>query len=179
MAIGTRSYARGYLGSGGLPPGIKWLLISNVAVFLLNLLFLRQVRAFAELFWLRPYDVMHGYVWQLATYLFFHASVGHLFWNMVPLWMFGRDLEGAWGTRKFVRFYLFCGIGAGVCVIVAHYLTGSQNVPTVGASGAIYGLLVAAAILWPDRQVLFQFLIPIKMKYFVMITSRPTLHRSL
>ena len=168
MAIGTRSYARGYLGSGGLPPGIKWLLISNVGIFLAYFFF-RDLRVTFDLLGLRPSAVVHGYVWQLATYMFLHAGIGHVLWNMLALWMFGREFEDIWGTRKFLRFYFLCGIGAGVCVVIANYLTGTQDSLTVGSSGAIYGLLMAAAVLWPDRQMLFYLLIPIKMKYFVMI----------
>jgi membrane associated rhomboid family serine protease len=88
---------------------------------------------------------------------------------MLALWMFGREFEQLWGTRRFLRFYFFCGIGAGVCVVIANYLFGNPRVATIGSSGAIYGILLASAVLWPDRQILFYFLIPVKMKYFVMI----------
>jgi membrane associated rhomboid family serine protease len=112
------------------------------------------------------------FVWQLVTYMFIHAGIGHILFNMLALWMFGTEFERLWGTRRFLRFYFFCGIGAGICVVVANYMFGtvaSRSTPTVGSSGAIYGLLLASAILWPDRQILMSFLFPIKMKYFVMI----------
>jgi membrane associated rhomboid family serine protease len=170
MAIGTRSYARGYLGSTGLPPGIRWLLIANVVVFLFH----SFVYDLTRIFGLSPSAVVtRFFLWQLVTYLFVHYNLGHIFWNMLALWMFGRDLETHWGTRIFMRFYMFCGIGAGLCVVLGNYLAhtfaGAPMPPTVGASGAIYGLLMASALLWPDRELLLYFVIPIKMKYFVMI----------
>src|SRR6266849_3587211 len=171
MAFTTRSYARGYLSSGGLPPGIRALLISNVAIFLLQ--FLSQFTGGSELFRyfaLRPADVATRFeIWQLATYMFLHGGIWHILWNMLALWMFGCELERLWGTRRFLRFYFFCGIGAGLCVVVANYLFGDPRIATVGSSGAIYGILLASAVLWPDRQILFYFLIPVKMKYFVAI----------
>lgn len=171
MALGTRSYARGYLGSGGLPPGIRWLLIINVAVFLIYFFF-QDLRAPLDSLGLRPSDVVTRlFVWQLFTYMFLHLGIGHILWNMLALWMFGREFEETWGTRRFLRFYFYCGIGAGICVIIANYLVGTPQVVTVGSSGAIYGLLMAAAVLWPDRQMLFYFLIPLKMKWFVMIVG--------
>ncbi len=123
-----------------------------------------------DLLTLRPSDVVtHGYLWQLATYMFLHQGIGHILFNMLALWMFGTEFERLWGTRRFLNFYFFCGIGAGLCVIVANYLFGNPEAGTVGSSGAIYGLLLASAVMWPDRQMLFYFLIPIKMKYFVAI----------
>jgi membrane associated rhomboid family serine protease len=93
----------------------------------------------------------------------------HLLWNMLALWMFGIQIERLWGTAKFLRFYFICGISAGLAVILGAYLFGGIETPTVGASGAIYGLLAAYAVLFPDQTILFGFLIPIKSKYFVMI----------
>ena len=170
MAIGTRSYARGFLSSSGLPPGIRGLLISNVAIFLISFFAGRALSDVFSLAVLRPVDVVtHFYVWQLVTYMFLHQGIGHILFNMLALWMFGTEFERLWGTRRFLQFYFFCGVGAGLCVIAGNYLFGNPNVGTVGSSGAIYGILLASAVLWPDRQMLFYFLIPIKMKYFVMI----------
>ena len=167
MAFTTRSYARGYLSSGGLPPGIRALLISNVALFLVDFFSRYVLRTY---FALRPEDVATRFeIWQLATYMFLHGGIWHILWNMLALWMFGCELERLWGTRRFLRFYFFCGIGAGLCVVVGNYLFGDPSLATVGSSGAIYGILLASAVLWPDRLILFSFLIPIKMKYFVMI----------
>jgi membrane associated rhomboid family serine protease len=170
MAIGTRSYTRGYLSSSGLPPGIRALLISNVAVFVITFFAGRRLAGTVDLLMLRPSDVVtHGYIWQLATYMFLHQGIGHILFNMLALWMFGTEFERLWGTRRFLNFYFFCGVGAGLCVIVGNYLFGNPDTGTVGSSGAIFGILLASAVMWPDRQMLFYFLIPIKMKYFVMI----------
>ena len=175
MAIGTRSWARSYVFSGGLPPGIRALLIANIGVFLIQFLLERLapgnlLLSLLEICALVPAEVVTRlYVWQLATYMFLHAGIMHILWNMLALWMFGVEFERLWGTRRFLQFYFFCGIGAGFCVVAINYLFGNPSIPTVGASGAIYGLLLASAVMWPDRQILFSFLIPIKMKYFVMI----------
>jgi membrane associated rhomboid family serine protease len=88
---------------------------------------------------------------------------------MLTLWMFGAELERDWGTRRFLRYYFLCGIGAGVCVVLANWIAGSLWARTIGSSGAIYGLLLAYGMLYADRTVLFSFLFPIKAKYFVMI----------
>jgi membrane associated rhomboid family serine protease len=124
------------------------------------------------IFALIPVEVVKDFfIWQLATYLFLHGGFGHIIWNMLALWMFGADLERVWGTRRFVQFYFFCGIGAGICVVLANYLLpwGNPGIPTIGSSGAIFGILLVYAMLFPDRDILWAFLIPIKVKYFVMI----------
>jgi len=83
--------------------------------------------------------------------------------------MFGSDIERSWGTDRFLQFYFFCGIGAGLCVVAGNYALGNPAIPTIGCSGAIYGILMACAVLFPDRLELIAFLFPIKMKYFVAI----------
>jgi membrane associated rhomboid family serine protease len=149
---------------------MRLLLISNVAIFLIQHYLFRGLAGTFELLALRPADVVtHLYVWQLVTYMFLHQGIGHILFNMLALWMFGTEFEQMWGTRRFLQFYFFCGVGAGLCVIVGNYLFGNPEIATVGSSGAIYGILLASAVLWPDRQMLFYFLIPLKMKYFVMI----------
>lgn len=159
----------------GFPKGVKWLLISNVAVFILGFFagLAKLDRPLAYLA-LTPVAVVRDfYVWQLATYLFLHGGFGHIIWNMLALWMFGADLERVWGTRRFIQFYFFCGIGAGICVVLANYLLpwGNPAIPTIGSSGAIFGILLVYAMLFPDRDILWAFLIPIKVKYFVMIVG--------
>ena len=171
MAIGTRDYARPYLSGGGLPRGVKGLIIANSVVFLLMWLLgsAEPVRIFASLFSLIPADVVgRFYVWQLGTYLFLHAGFMHILFNMLGLWFFGKDLEDIWGTRRFLQFYFFCGVGAGLFVVLGNYLFGDPRVPTIGASGAIYGILLVCAVMWPDRIIIF-YIFPIKLKYFVMI----------
>jgi membrane associated rhomboid family serine protease len=165
MSIGTRSYARSYASGGGLPQGIRALLIVNAAIFLLDFF----SRGFLSFLALVPSEVVRSlHVWQLATFLFLHGGLWNFLWNMLALWMFGKELEGVWGTQRFLRFYFLCGCGAGVCAILAAYLGGSSNVPIVGSSGAIYGILAAYAALWPERDVLFIFF-PMKVKYFVIL----------
>ena len=179
MAYSTRSYARSYLsGGGGMPPGVKMLLIVNIAVFLLQSVTGGSLGGLFPFLALRPADVVGSFfVWQLGTYLFLHGSLWHILWNMLSLWWFGRDLEQTWGTRRFLRFYFMCGVGAGVFVVLVNYLFGSPNIATIGASGAIYGVLMASAILWPDRIILF-ILFPMKMKYFVMIVGAISFYSS-
>lgn len=173
MPYRSRARTLGVFSSPGFPPGVKWLLISNAAIFILTY-FLRMggLGGPLSLLALVPEAVLRFFaVWQLITYLFLHGGFGHIVWNMLALWMFGADLERAWGTRRFLKFYFFCGIGAGVCVVIANYVVpwGNPLVPTIGSSGAIFGILLAYAMLYPTRTILWGFLIPIQVKYFVLI----------
>jgi membrane associated rhomboid family serine protease len=115
----------------------------------------------------------HGfYPWQLLTYQFMHANFMHLLFNMVfGLWMFGMEVENTWGPKKFLTFYLLCGVAAGISqLILAPIIEPSQTLgPTVGASGAVFGVLIAFGMMFPDRYIFIYFLLPIKAKYFVMI----------
>lgn len=153
------------------PPGVKWLLITNIAIFVVN--FLATVltgRDPFRIFALAPWQVLEeAYLWQLVTYLFLHGGVTHILFNMFTLWMFGVELEREWGTAAFLRYYFLCGVGAGLSVIAVNLLLGELHTRTLGSSGAIYGLLLAYGLLYPDRTVLFSFLFPIKAKYFVLI----------
>jgi membrane associated rhomboid family serine protease len=172
MAYSTRDYARSYL-SSRFPPGVKWLLIVNTGIWLLSFMAARLGAAsFLGPFELIPAMVVGvGAIWQLFTYMFLHDPNGffHILFNMLALWMFGSTIEGAWGTRRFLKFYFICGVGAGVCVVIASLLFGDPGRPTIGASGAIFGLLLAFGMLFPDSIVLMSFLFPIKAKYMVMI----------
>jgi membrane associated rhomboid family serine protease len=167
------SRTSGYLSSENFPVGVKWLLISNIALFVIYFLAVRA--GYGPLlypFGLIPGDVLgHFAIWQLVTYLFLHNPLDfwHILFNMLSLWMFGAELERTWGRRVFLRYYFLCGIGAGLCVVVGNALFGNMGARTIGASGAIYGLLLAWGVIWPDRIVLFSFLFPIKVKYMVMI----------
>jgi membrane associated rhomboid family serine protease len=172
MSFSSRSYVNQYIPSNRFPVGLKWLLISNIGIYVISVLLQASADAsrIFEHFELIPAQVIQKFaVWELVTYLFLHASISHILWNMLALWMFGRELERLWGTYKFLRFYFICGISAGITVILAAYLFGGVTLPTVGSSGAIYGLLVAYAVIFPDQTILFGFLIPMKSKYFVMI----------
>jgi membrane associated rhomboid family serine protease len=116
---------------------------------------------------LRPWAIWHeGWVWQLVTYMFLHGSFTHILFNMLALWMFGSQIEGDWGTPEFVRYYFFTGIGAG---IITALVFPNEFFPTVGASGAIFGLLLAYGVSYPDRPIFLYFLFPIPAKFFVII----------
>jgi len=110
-------------------------------------------------------------VWQLVTHMFLHGGVGHLAFNMIALWSFGRVLEKVWGGKRFLIFYLVCGVGAAIISqIVDQYIFDEVANATVGASGAIYGLLVAFAIMFPNFKIMLIFLpVPIAAKYFVPV----------
>jgi len=173
MPFSSRSYVNRYVPSNRFPTGLKWLLISNISIFVFTyILKASGTGLFFQNFALVPAQVVQTFaVWQVVTYMFLHSvdNFGHILWNMLGLWMFGAEIERLWGTTKFLRFYFICGISAAVFVIIAAYLFGFQDVATIGSSGAVYGVLVAYGVLFPDRTVLFGFLIPLKSKYFVMI----------
>ena len=159
---------RPFVLGGPLTPAVRTLLLANVGVWLFQIVagFLAHVRI-DRLFGLVPYDVTHHlFLWQLVTYMFLHGDLFHIGLNMLALWMFGTELESLWGTRRFTHFYFVTGIGAGLCTVLASW---NSFVPTIGASGAIYGLLAAYGILFPERTLLLYFVIPIKAKYFVLI----------
>jgi membrane associated rhomboid family serine protease len=155
----------------GFPTGVKWLLISNVVMFLLWSIGGATVqRNLLTVLALTPeLTIQNFFIWQLFTYLFLHGGVWHLIFNMLTLWMFGTPLNQDWGTRQFLKYYFLCGIGAGVCDIAVNAALGNWRVTTIGASGAIYGLLLAFGVLYPNQTVLMNFLFPIKAKYMVMI----------
>ncbi|MCG8608454.1 rhomboid family intramembrane serine protease [bacterium] len=176
MAYYERTYRFGF--GGGLTQAVKYLLIINVAVFLLQLLTAKLLDTGPEsllvsIFGMHPYGVLTKFqIWQPFTYMFLHSEHGilHILINMFVLWMFGCEVERTLGTREFVKYYIFCGVGAGLCHILFNF---TSTVPVVGASGAIYGVMMAFAVLFPERVItllLFLFLpVQIKAKYLVMI----------
>ena len=168
MPISSRSYVNRYTPSNRFPMGVKWLLIVNVVLFLIY--YLTPGRAVLEPLALVPAEAVGQFrIWQLATYMFLHVGVMSCLWNMLALWMFGAELERTWGMNKFLRFYFSCGIVAGFVVVVAAYIFHQSQIPTYSSAGAIYGLLAAYAVVFPDNTLLFGFLIPMKSKYFVLI----------
>jgi membrane associated rhomboid family serine protease len=164
-------YRRSGFYSSYFPPGVKWLLIANTAVFVVN--FFAQLyleRDPFRIFGLMPAEVLGlGFIWQPLTYMFLHGGFWHILINMLSLWMFGITLENDWGTKRFLQYYFLCGIGAALCVIAVSIPSHEMMLRTIGASGAIYGVLLAFGVLYPDTPILFSFLFPIKAKYFVMI----------
>ena len=118
------------------------------------------------------------------TYMFLHGGTFHILFNMLSLWMFGTDLELSWGSRFFARYYAVTGIGAGIVTVLVSLLpfgaaTSMYHGSTVGASGAIFGLLLAYGLYFPDRRIYLYFLFPIPAKYFVMIFGGVALLSSL
>ena len=156
------------------PPVIKILLVTNIAVYCFVVvlsMFRLQGSTLTSLiesvFYLFPLG--DGFrPWQLITYMFMHGGLMHLLFNMLALWMFGMELENTWGSRKFLTYYFLCGIGAGLSNLFIGPLF-APPAPTVGASGAIYGVLIAFGILFPDRPIFIYFLLPIKARYFVIL----------
>lgn len=149
---------------GRLTPFVKTLIIINVSVFFLNSSFLLDGKL-TELLGLNPSRAVYGLqVWQFVTYMFVHGSLIHLLFNMLALWMFGGPVEEAMGSRKFINYYFLTGLGAAFFVCVFFW-----NSVTIGASGAIYGLLAAFGMIFPDAVVLVFFLFPMRAKYFVLL----------
>jgi len=168
-----------------LPPftrAIKTLIAINAGIFLLEVAG-RAVHQEAlndfiqDHLYLRAHDVVHGHIYQLITYGFFHGNFLHLFFNMLMLWMFGSMLETAWGSRKFWEFYLFGVVGAGLGTVALAYTLGSivhlaPTTATAGASGGIYAILMAAAMLFGNQEVfMFPLPIAIRLKYLVGILA--------
>lgn len=129
--------------------------------------------------------------YQFVTYMFMHGSFAHLFFNMFALWMFGNSIENVWGPKRFLIFYFVCGIGAGLTQELVQHIQfsdliqnyqyvrmGNRSIPvdeylnmvtTVGASGAVYGILLAFGMMWPNSRIYIYFAIPVKAKWFVII----------
>ncbi|MBE2246521.1 MAG: rhomboid family intramembrane serine protease [Candidatus Competibacteraceae bacterium] len=171
-------------GFSSLPPVVKNLLIINGLIFLF-LFAGTEIRIWMMKYlalWMPGSDFFIPT--QYVTYQFMHSFAGpfHLLFNMFALWMFGTMIENIWGARRFLTYYLLCGIGAGLTQTLAQLIAMHEFIgiypwaeiakaipPTVGASGSIYGLLVAYAFLFPDARIYIYFLIPMKAKYFVIL----------
>ena len=158
-------------GPGPLTPAIKALVMANVAAFLVSLV----VPAVTLRLGLRPDDVFGNFaLWQPVTYMFLHGGIFHILFNMLALWMFGVELERMWGSRFFLKYYFVAGAGAAVTTLVCSFLPFAfanqlYYSLTIGASGAVYGILLAYARYFPHRPILLYFVFPIPAKYFVMI----------
>ena len=157
-------------GPGPLSSALKAIIGANVAIFLAQAFF---DPALTNLLGLQPRLVVRGWAWQLATYMFLHGGLFHILFNMLALWMFGTELERTWGTRYFVKFYFVTGIGAGILTVVLSCLPFEFTSPlygsnVIGASGAIYGILLAYALYFPERQIIL-IVFPVPAKYAVMI----------
>ncbi len=172
---------------GMMTPAVKNLIFASVTVFLFQILLAPQLdsflvwflpeyyqqliyghlTAFDAIFGLVPrLTIHHFFIWQVVTYMFLHGGLFHIFFNMFALWMFGIELERTWGTREFYKYFFLTGVAAGVANVLWNW---GSVVPTIGASGAVYGILMAYALFFPDRYVYLYFLFPIKVKYLVLI----------
>lgn len=157
-----------------MTPAVRAIIYANIAVFVVTLF---AAGLIVETFGLSPALLLHEYrVWQLGTYLFVHspAQFTHILFNMLAVWMFGVELERRWGTRAFVRYYFTTGVGAGLSMVLVSVLPfeatrATFHAVTIGASGAVYGLLMAWALLFPHREILFMLIFPLKARVYVLI----------
>jgi membrane associated rhomboid family serine protease len=177
-------------GFSPLSSAMKLLIGANVVVFIAQLVLPVVTEVFGlhpawvvpSLFSLRPEHSL--WVWQVATYMFLHGGLFHILFNMLALWMFGAELERVWGTRYFLKFYFVTGIGAGALTVLFSLLPFDfarqlQLSNVIGASGAIYGLLLAYAMYFPDRPIYMYLLFPIPAKIFVLIMGAIALYSSM
>ena len=151
-----------------IPSATKNLLIINALFFLATYLLRNIDWNFLGMYYWQSEDFR---IYQIVTYMFMHADIGHIFFNMFAVYMFGSVLEHFWGAKKFLYYYFFAGIGAAIIQQIVWYYTGNAGV-TIGASGAVFGLLLAYGWMFPNEKLFFMFIpIPIKAKYFIMIYS--------
>ena len=173
-----------------LPVVVKNLLIINAIMFLADIVLVRFGINLSDILGLHFFKASGFYPFQLLTYMFMHGNFTHLFFNMFALWMFGNTLENIWGPKRFLLYYVLCGLGAGLLqegvqyieyiTRLSHYQSvnmGGTIIPmaqylnwmtTVGASGAIYGLLLAFGMMFPNSMIYLYFFVPIKAKWFVI-----------
>ena len=158
-------------GPGPVSPALKALIGANVVTFVATQLFPGLL---PRLGLVPAYVLGNMWIWQLATYMFLHGGLFHIVFNMLALWMFGAELERVWGTRYFLKFYFVTGIGAGALTVAFSLLPFDvarqlQHSVVIGASGAIYGLLLGYAMYFPDRPIYMYFVFPIPARIFVAI----------
>lgn len=153
-----------------IPPMIKWLLIANGLGFLIRMYATEPALIHGALWPLASAPGWPSFMpWQLVSYGFLHADLGHLFFNMFGLWMFGRTIEQVWGQQRFLLFYMVCIVGAAITQLLVLGLTGSSPQPTVGASGAVFGVLLAFGMMFPNARVMLLIPpIPMKAKWMVL-----------
>jgi membrane associated rhomboid family serine protease len=164
----TLSYS---FGPGPITPAVKWIIWANIGAFVATVIHRDLIYVLGVV----PSDVIeHFRLWQPITYMFIHAGPSHILFNMLGIWMFGVELERMWGTEFFLRYYAVTGIGAAITTIVVALLpfavtAQTYTTVTVGASGALFGILLAFALYFPERPILLAMLFPIPAKYFVVI----------
>jgi len=144
---------------------INQLIAANVIVFILQLALMRT--SFIDIFGLKPSLVIsRGFAWQIVTYMFLHGGFWHLFLNMFIIWMFGRPLESVWGYRRFLVYYILCGLGGAAFSFIFSYQT-----TVIGASGAGYGILLAYAMLFPEAEIYVWGLFPVRARTLVIFMT--------
>ena len=143
-------------GPGGISPFIKVMLAANIIVFILQ----QFIPEMVPIFGLTParfYNEFPNLIYQIFTYMFLHGGFFHIFFNLFVLWMFGTEIEYTWGTKSFGRFYIIGGLAGAILTLIVYP---DQNIPMIGASGAIWSVLVAYWIMFPQRYLYLYFLIP-------------------
>lgn len=163
------------------PPVIRFLLIANAVIFLLQLVAFEPLLVHLALWPVGTPDVIEQngefvwvpsfQIWQLLTYGFLHGSLLHLFLNLFAMWMLGVQLENAWGSRLFAIYYIVCVLGAGLIqlLVASIGVMGNEIYPTIGASGGVFGILLAFGMMFPNQRLIFLLLpVPIRAKYFVI-----------
>jgi len=162
------------------PDGCRGLIVACVAVFGLQwVVWLGSSEGdmyelLLRYFGLNAYLFVHGCLYQAVTYLFLHGDIWHIGFNMLTLWMFGCEMERFWGTRRFLRYYAVCGVGAALATVAIGPFSPPPLAPlpapkTIGASGAILGVVLAYGLTFPERIILFNFFIPMRAKYFLIV----------
>lgn len=172
-------YGPGSISFGGpMTPVVKKILIACTGCFLVQTLGQQFLGLnITRIFGLTPLLVVAKFsLWQLVTYIFLHGGLFHLLFNMLALFMFGCELERIWGGRRFTKYFFITGVGAGICSVIVSPMS---PVVIIGASGAIYGILLAYGMIFPNRQVFLYFLFPIRVKYFVIIIGAIAFYSSI
>lgn len=150
---------------GRFTPMVKRLLIINTGIFIVQLVVdgAKLDGPILSSLGFTPYQVFHGKIWQIFTYMFLHGGVWHLVINMLMLWMFSSNLEEDWGSKRFLHYYLICGVGGGILTLA---YPPTWHIPTIGASAAVMGIIVAYGMSYPERRItlLLFFILPITMK---------------
>lgn len=166
-----------------ISPWVKRLIIANVGIWFFLQLIIENIffkaPVITQFFWFTPQTTLENFfIWQPFTYMFLHSNnVFHVMLNMISLWFFGSELEYRWGARSFIYYYLACGVGAAIiyflAVIIVGLVQGSEpavyTIPVLGASGAVFGILLAYGILFGDRIIYFFGVFPMKAKFFLMV----------
>ena len=154
------------IGGFGMTPSVKLLLMANIAVYVLQTL-VPQINDWGA--YNTGTAIFGLQIWRFVTYMFMHAGMSHILFNMIGLWIFGTQLEALWGRRVFLTYYFVCGLGGALLYAVMDIIGLGNGGYMVGASGAIYGLLLAYGMTFPDNILLIGFIIPVKAKYAVVL----------